>query len=105
MLRDVLCDFAAALEAGVDQRLPLPGDSEPGKVLVDRLFKFRPAARRIDVFDAQQEAPAERARHLEIDQRGERMTEMQVAVRAGRKSENGLLHACSMPRCRHPRSE
>ena len=69
-----------------------PRDAEPGEVFVDRRLEFRPAARRVDVLDAQQEAPAHLARHLEIDQRRERVTEMQVAVGRRRETENGLFH-------------
>ena len=71
----------------------LPGDAEPGQVVVDRLLVVRPAARRVDVLDAQQEPPAGRARHVEIDQRGQRMAEMQMAVRARRETEHGRGHA------------
>ena len=67
----------------------LPGDAEPGEVLVDRRLVFRPAARRVDVLDAQQQPPAGGARHLDIEQRRQRMAEMQIAVRARREAENG----------------
>src|SRR5262249_44171607 len=71
----------------------LPGEAEPRQVLIDRRFVLRPAARRVDVLDAQQEPAAGRAGHLEIDERGERMAEMQVAVRARREAEDGSIHA------------
>ena len=70
-----------------------PGDAEPRQVLVDRLLVFRPAARGVDILDAQQEPAAGRARHVEIEQRGERMAEMQIAVRARREAEDGTGHA------------
>ena len=71
-------------------RLPphrlFPRDAEPGEVLVDRRLVFRPAARRVDVLDAQQQPPAGGARHVEIEQRRQRMAEMQIAVRARARS-------------------
>ena len=109
-------DLGAALEARIDRALRLqlrqrravcvemlglaphrlfPRDAEPGEVLVDRRLEFRPAARRVDVLDAQQEAPAGRARHLEIDQRRKRVAEMQIAVRAGAKRKTGCVMACA----------
>ena len=77
-------DFRAAFERGIDQALRrqfldrlaiarkmfglpphrrLPGDAEPGEILVYGGLEFGPAARSIDVLDAQQQAPpAARAR-------------------------------------------
>ncbi len=81
-------------------RLPphrlFPSDAEPFEVFVDRLFEFRATARRVDVLDAQKETSAERTRHLEVDQRGQRVAEVEVAVRRRREAENGLLHGCGM---------
>ena len=71
----------------------LPCDAEPGEILEDRLLVFRPAAGLVDVLDAQQQAPARRPRHVEIQQRGQRMADMQIAVRGRRKAENGCRHA------------
>jgi hypothetical protein len=103
-------DFGAALEARECQRhrselaesgtiiaemlgLPphrlLPGNAEPLEILVDRRFKFRPATRRVDILDAQKETPIRRTRHVEVEERRERVAEMQVAVRARCKAENG----------------
>src|SRR5262245_32675286 len=105
MFGDKRRDLSSALEACVDEtqavqlseRLPivvemltlaahwfLPRDAEPSEVLVDCGFIFGAAARAIDILDAQQEAPAHRPRHVEIDQRRQRMPEMQVAVWARR---------------------
>src|SRR4029077_21241813 len=52
-----------------------------------------PAAGRVDVLDTQQEPAAGRARHLELDERGERMGEMQIRVRARRVAADGTIHA------------
>src|SRR5262249_54014041 len=71
----------------------LPGDAEPGEVLVDRLLVFAPAARGVDVLDAQQKPPTGGARHVEIDQRRQRVPQMQVAVGARREAEDGGGHA------------
>ena len=49
------------------------------------------AAHDVDVLDAQEEAPAEPARHLEAGQRRERVAEMQGAVGARREAEDGRL--------------
>src|SRR5438874_5489817 len=77
-------------------RLPthrrLPGNAEPGEVFIDRSLIFRPAARRVDILDAQQESSAPLACQVEIDQRRTGMAEMEIAVRARRKSENGWRH-------------
>src|SRR5262245_64605653 len=102
-LGDEARDLAAALEARIEESIEprehraivvemralathrlLPGDAEPRQVFIDRGFVLRPAARRVDVLDAQQEPAAGRARPLEIDERGERMADMQIAVRARR---------------------
>ena len=115
-LRHQARDLGAALEARIDEvlelreRVPigremlglaphrlLPRDAEPGEVLVDRLLEFGTAARRVDVLDAQQEAAGQRARHLEVGQRRERMPEMQVAVRARRETEYRGAHRLTSP--------
>ena len=80
-----------------------PCEPEPGEILVDRRLEFRPAARRVDILDAQQQAPAGRPRHVEVEERRQRMAEMQIAVRARREAENGLRHdslGCHRPRKR-----
>src|SRR5499427_3342103 len=111
-LGDQARDLAAALEARIDKSLKprerravivemralaahglLPCDAEPRQVFIDRRFVLRPAARRVDILDAQQEPAAGRARHLEIDERRERMADMQIAVRARREAEDGSAHA------------
>jgi len=46
----------------------LPGDAEPAEVLVDPSLVFRPAARGVDVVDAQQKPAADLARHVVIKQ-------------------------------------
>src|SRR6516164_8410157 len=111
-LGDEARDLAAALEARIEESIEprerraivvemralaahglLPSDAEPRQVFIDRGFVLRPAARRVDVLDAQQEPAAGRARHLEIDERGERMADMQVAVRARSEAEDGSAHA------------
>ena len=56
---------------------------------MDRGLEFRPAARRVDILDAQQEAAAAPARRVEIQQRRIGVAEMQIAVRARRKAEDG----------------
>src|SRR5215831_9253898 len=43
-----------------------PGKPEPGEVLVNRLFEFEPASLGVDIFDAQQKAPACLARQVVI---------------------------------------
>ena len=110
-------DLGAALEARIDEALRVelrerlavgvempglaphrlfPGDAEPGEVFQDRRLVFGPAARRVDILDAQQQAPARRARHLGVEQRRERVAEMQVAVRRRREAENGLRHVVAV---------
>ena len=60
---------------------------------MQRIPPLRPTARGVDVLDAQQEPPAGRARQVEIAQCGERMSEMQIAVRTRRETEHGRGHA------------
>ena len=94
MLRSLCQRRAIVVEMlGLPPHRLLPVDAEPGEVLVDRRLELRPAARRVDVLDAQQQAPARRPRHVEIEQRREGVAEMQIAVRARRKAENGWRHA------------
>src|SRR5438876_8508886 len=111
-LGDEAGDLAARLEAWIDQLIEprqrrsvivemralaphrlLPPQAEPVEIFIDRLLVVRSAARRIDVLDAQQKTPAHRARHFEVDQRGERVAEVQIPIRARRKPEDGCGHA------------
>src|SRR3979409_994508 len=66
-----------------------PGEAEPGEVLIDRGLEFRPATGQVDILDPQQKSPAARARQIEIQQRRIGVAEMQIAVRARRKAEDG----------------
>jgi hypothetical protein len=66
-----------------------PGDAEPGQVLIDRALEFRFAAGRVDILDAQQETPAGLTGEVEIAQRRISVAEVQIAIWAGRKTENG----------------
>jgi hypothetical protein len=109
-------DLAAALEAWIGQAhgfelvhrrliiaeilaLPahilLPGDPEPAQVFVDRGLVFGPAARGIDVLDAQQQPAVTLPRHVVIDERRIGMAEMQIAVRARCEPKHTGMH------CRH----
>ena len=63
-----------------------PSQFQPSKVVKYSLYKLRPGARHIDVLDAHQEAPAEPARHAQADQRRKRVSQMQLAIRARRKT-------------------
>ena len=69
----------------------LPGDAEPCEILEDGSDILLAAAHDVDVLDAQKEAPAEPARHLEAGQRRKRMAEMQGAVGARGEAEDGRL--------------
>lgn len=68
-----------------------PGKTDPGEIGKDLVLEFRTAARLVDVLDPQEKAPLCVQRHLLIDERGERMPEMQEAVGAWGKAEDGLL--------------
>src|SRR4030095_7741537 len=59
---------------------------------VDAALERRPAAGRVDVLDAQQEAAAGGPRHIEVEQRRERVAEMQVSGRRRRKAGKGWRH-------------
>ena len=69
----------------------LPGDAEPREILEDGSDILLTAAHDVDVLDAQEEPPAEPARHLEAGQRREGMAEMQGAVGARGETEDGRL--------------
>src|SRR4029077_18913195 len=70
------------------------GKSEPCQVFMDRRFVFRPAARRVVILDAQQQPSSRCLSHVGIEQRRERMAEMQVAIRRWREAENGWHGFC-----------
>src|SRR5215813_488620 len=69
-----------------------PVQAEPGKVLVNRRLELRPAARHVDIFDAQEETPAGRPRRLPADERGCGVSEMEIPRRARRepRDDHGL---------------
>src|SRR5262245_29532090 len=69
-----------------------PRHAEPTEILEDRRLEFRPTARPIDVLDAQQEPPASRARHVVIEQRGERVPQVEISVGAGREAKDRWRH-------------
>src|SRR4029079_12212217 len=77
---------------GLPPHRALPRQAKPGEVLVDRRLELGPAAGRVDILHAPQEPPARRTRHVEIEQRRERVAEMQMPVRARREAEYGLRH-------------
>src|SRR5262249_15038420 len=104
--RDLRDDLGAGAEAGIEQaarfeprergaiivhvlglaahRL-LPGEAEPGEGLEDRRLEFRPAARAVDVLDAEQETAAG-AGGSRGEQRRVCVAEMQIPGRAGRET-------------------
>src|SRR5882757_4538811 len=90
---------------GLPPHRRFPANPEPGEILVDRGLEFRPAARRIDILDAQQEAATAAAREIEIQQRRAGVAEMEVAVRARCKSENGWRHDGGLVMPGHSRSK
>ncbi len=67
---------------------PFPVKVQPGEVAIDRRLEFGPRPGGIDVFDAQEEAPAAGRSKVMVEDRRQRMTEMQKAIRARRKSED-----------------
>src|SRR5216684_4006052 len=86
-------------------RLPphrlLPPDAEPAEVFINRGLEFRLAAGGVDILDAKQKSPAGPARGIEIQQRRISVAEMQMAVRARRKTEDGRRHGVlNTCRCR-----
>jgi len=77
-------------------RLPayrgFPGDAEPSQILINRVLKLRLASGRVDILDAQQEPAAGQARQIEIQECRKGMAEMQIAIGAWGKAENGWWH-------------
>src|SRR5262249_9199422 len=70
----------------------LPYEAEPGEILEDRRLEFGAAARAVDILDAQQQAATRRPRHLEIGEGGQRVAEMQKAVRARCEAKDRRRH-------------
>lgn len=64
----------------------IPSQAEPGKILGDRLAKFRPAAVAIKIFDAQNQRAIPRPTTLLRAPEGQAMAGVQVAGRRRRKS-------------------
>src|ERR1700730_4680055 len=116
-LREHSRDLAAAFEAriehgqpvefrqrgaiGVEMRAlathrPLPAQAKPRQILADGVFVLRTATRGVDVFQAQQEAAASGVRHVKIEERGERMAEVEVAVWTGGETKHRLRHGRSV---------
>ena len=96
--RDLRRNLFSRAEAGIDQARRLqfcqrrrvigemlrlaahrffPGDSQPAQIVEDRALEFGAAARRIDVFDAQQKAPAAGPRRLIGAERGKGVAEVE----------------------------
>jgi hypothetical protein len=115
-LGDQRTDLAAAVETQIDQAhgfeliecglivremlalaayVLFPDDAEPVEVVVNRRLEFGPAARGIDVLDAQQKPSAELTRHVVIQERGISMAQMQISVRARREAQDSGVHRYS----------
>ncbi len=71
----------------------LPGEVKPAQVVKDRHLEFWPAARLIDVLDAQQEAPDGRLAEREVEHGGVGVAEMECAGGRGREAVNGWQRA------------
>ncbi len=99
-----LLDILARFEAAIDQPAPpqmlqqrfifghvlrlhphrlLPADAQPGEILENPLHEMRPAARLVDILDAQDEPPARRLRLREIQPRRIGMAQVQPSRRRG----------------------
>ena len=70
----------------------LPIESQPGEIVAYGTFELGLAARRINVLDAQQKAAACICRHVMVEHGGIGVAQMQRAVGAWGKAENGLCH-------------
>ena len=68
----------------------LPGKAEPGKIAVDGLLIFWPAASRVDVLDAEEKASASTAAQLEVDEGRQGVAEVKLAIRRRGETEDGL---------------
>src|SRR5713226_68502 len=105
--RDLGQDRRTAAEAGIDERarseaverclvvgkmrrlapdFAVPVEAEPGEVGKHRIGEFRAAARRIDVFEAEEKPPARLARAAPGEKRGMGMAEMEIAGWARREA-------------------
>src|SRR5260370_17253720 len=70
----------------------VPGDAEPGQILIDRRLELAPATGDVDILDAQEKPASARARQIEIHQRGKCVAEIQIAVGARRESADQTTH-------------
>src|SRR5438105_1546922 len=77
----------------LEQHRLIRNEPKPAKVIERRLRQLRPAAKKIDVFDANQEAALPLARHLLVEERRIGVAEMKPAIGARRKTECGADHA------------
>src|SRR5690606_10184444 len=77
---------------GLPPHRRLPCQAEPGEILMDCGLVVRPAARGVDILDAQQEAAAASAGEFGVEQGRACVAEMQEAVGAGGEAENGWRH-------------
>lgn len=67
-----------------------PSKAEPGEILEDRRGEFRLASVYVDVFDAQQESPAELLCPMGGEQCGIGMPQMQIAIWAWGEAKDRL---------------
>ena len=67
---------------------PVPLQAEPVQILDDRRLEFRPRPHPVDILDPQEDAPARRLGGAPVEQGGEGVAAMQVAVRARREPED-----------------
>src|SRR5262249_39011139 len=82
---------------GLPAHRAVPIESKPGEALEDRDDEFLAAAGGIDVLDAQEEAPARRARRAPAHERRMRVAEMEAAGGARREARDEAQGA-SLPR-------
>jgi hypothetical protein len=89
---------------GLHPYVAVPIEAEPSEILQNRRSEFRAAAAAVDILDAQQKAPARRARRAPADQRRMGMAEMQIAGGAGREAgDDGAHGETGIPRGRRCR--
>jgi hypothetical protein len=69
-----------------------PIQAEPVQVFIDRVGKFGSTARRVDVFETQQEGAAETLRPEIGKQRRVRVAQMQMAIGARREAQDRRRH-------------
>ena len=80
------CVGISGASGRLDERLAIPDQAEPAQILFDGGDELGPAARRVEILDPQQEAPARLAGRRMAEDGALGVTEMQLPGRRRREA-------------------